>query len=178
MRTTRSRRRIAVGALALLVLLLLAAGVLGASVTAPGTNQAHPVRATDPYGAESRQAARADAVRFDVAGDVTGLVPGSWREIPVRVTNPSGVPIRVTGVTLVVGPDSTPPGCLTATNLEVRQPVFAAGHALALPPRATVTLPAEGVSTAAIRLRDLRGVNQDVCKGKSFTLLWSGTAQQ
>jgi hypothetical protein len=176
-----------VGALAFLALLLLVAAVLGASATAPGTTQAHPVRATDPSGAQSRpatstfshrQGARTDAVRFDVDGDVPGLVPGSWREIPVRVTNPSGVPIRVTSVTLAVGPDSTPPGCLTATNLEVRQPLFTAGSALTLAPRATITLPTGGISTAAIRLRDLPGVNQDVCKDRSFTLLWFGTAEQ
>lgn len=155
----------------------------------PAKPQRHrlSVRAVGPSGAESRPATyafsyreprRADAVRFSVAGDLAGLVPGVWREVPVRVTNPSVVPIRVTGVTLAIGPDSTPPGCLTATNLEVRQPVFTAGRSLALPPRATVTLPAAGVSTAVIRLRDLPGVNQDVCKNRSFTLLWSGTAEQ
>jgi len=243
-RTPSSNRRIAVGVLGLLVLLVVF--FLDASGTAPGTTLVAPVftsvpadptsartntaswthlrhdvrfrcsvddgfwfdctspvtwnldpakrephrlavRAVDPSGAESRPATyafsyreppRADAVRFSVAGDLAGLVPGLWREVPVRVTNPSGVPIRVTGVTLAIGPDSTPPGCLTATNLEVRQPVFTAGRTLALPPRATVTLPAEGVSTAVIRLRDLPSVNQDVCKDRSFTLLWSGTAEQ
>ena len=154
----------------------------------PAKRQQHrlSVRAVDPSGAESRPATyafsyreppRADAVRFGVAGDLAGLVPGLWREVSVRVTNPSAVPIRVTGVTLAIAPDSTPPGCLTATNLEVRQPVFTGGRALALPPRATVTLPTEGVSTAVIRLRDLPSVNQDVCEDKSFTLLWSGTAE-
>lgn len=176
MRTQGSNRRIAVGALALL--LLLVGVLLGAVATAPGSIQAHPVKPTDDSGAQSRQAARADAVRFDVAGDLTGLAPGVWREVPVRVTNPSGVPLRLTGVTLAVGPVSTPPGCVTATNLEVRQPVFASGRVLPVPPRATVTLPAEGATTAAIRLRDLPGVNQDVCKDKSFTLVWSGTAEQ
>ncbi|WP_374969164.1 hypothetical protein [Terrabacter sp. BE26] len=244
MEKPRSNRRIAVGALGLLV--LLAAALLGASATAPGTTLAAPdftsvpadptstrtntaswthpnadvrfrcslddgpgfdcstpltwtldlgkpqphrlsVLAVDGSGAESRPATyafsyreppRADAVRFSLAGDLTGLVPGVWREVPVRVTNPSGVPIRLTGVTLTVGPDSIPPGCLTATNLEVRQPVFAAGRALPVPPRATVTLPTEGVAAAAIILRDLPSVNQDVCKNKSFTLVWSGTAEQ
>lgn len=176
MRTTRSRRRVAVRALVLILLALLAAAVLDASATAPGTTQAHPARATST--SSDGQAARASAVRFDVTGDVTGLVPDAWREIPVRVANPTGVPIRVTGVTLAVGPDSTPPGCSTTTNLEVRQPLFTAGSVLTLAPRATVTLPAGGVSTAAVRLRDLPGVNQDVCKHKSFTLLWSGTAEQ
>ena len=45
-------------------------------------------------------------------------------------------------------------------------------------PRATVTLPTEGVSAAAIRLRNLPNVNQDVCKNKAFTLTWSAAAEQ
>ena len=56
--------------------------------------------------------------------------------------------------------------------------VLTAGRVLPLPPRATVTLPADGVSTGAIRLRDLPTVNQDECKGKAFSLTWSGTAEQ
>lgn len=155
----------------------------------PATAQPHrlSVRAVDPSGAESRPATyafsyreppRIDAVRFGLTGDVTGLTPGLWREVPVRVTNPNGVAIRVTGVTLAVGPDSTPSGCLATTNLDLRQPVFPAGHALPVPPRGTVTLPTQGVTAAAIRLRDLPNVNQDVCKNKSFTLIWAGTAEQ
>ena len=96
------------------------------------------------YSFSYRDAPRAYGLRFAVAGDVSDLAPGLWREVPVRVSNPNGVPIRLSGLTLTSSPDSTPSGCLTATNLEVRQPGFVAGLVLPVPPRATVTLPTAG----------------------------------
>ena len=134
--------------------------------------------ATTAYSFSYRDAPRASGLRFAVTGDVSDLAPGLWREVPVQVSNPNGVPIRLTGLTLTVGPDSTPGGCLTATNLEVRQPVFRVGRVLSVSPRAAVTLPAQGVSAAEIRLRNLPNVNQDVCKNKAFTLTWSAAAEQ
>ena len=134
--------------------------------------------ATTAHSFSYRDAPRAYGLRFAVAGDISDLAPGLWREVPVQVSNPNGAPIRLTGLTLSVAPDSTPRGCLTATNLEVRQPGFVAGHVVPVPSRATVTLPTEGVSAAAIRLRNLPDVNQDVCKNKTFTLMWSAVAEQ
>ena len=134
--------------------------------------------ATTTYSFSYRDAPLAYGLRFAVAGDISDLAPGLWREVPVQVSNPNGVPIRLTGLTLSVAPDSTPPGCATAANVEVRQPRFVAGLVVPVPSRATVTLPTEGVSAAAIRLRDLPDVNQDVCKNKAFTLTWSAVAEQ
>jgi len=134
--------------------------------------------ATTAHSFSYRDAPRALGLRFAVAGDISDLAPGLWREVPVRVSNPNGAPMRLTGLTLSVAPDSTPRGCLTATNLEVRQPRFVAGLVVPVPAQATVRLPTEGVSVAAIRLRDLPDVNQDVCKNKAFTLMWSAVAEQ
>jgi len=171
MRTPRSNRRIGVGMLGLLVIVLTA--LHQASRVAPGIIGAPLLTsvASDPM-------PPAHSVRFVVEGDLEDLAPGTWREVPVRIGNPSSVPLRLTGVTLTVASDSTPAGCLTEVNLEIRQPRFTPGRVLPLPPRGTVTLPADGVSTGAIRLRDLPTVNQDACKGKSFSLTWSGTAEQ
>jgi hypothetical protein len=153
--------------------------------TRPGRHRLS-VQAVDASGRESaaatysfayRDALRAAGLRFTVTGGVDGLAPGVWREIPVRVTNPGPVAVRVTGLQLHLAADSTPPGCKAATNLEVRQPRLTGTAALVVPARSTVTLPAPGVATAAIRLRNLATVNQDVCKSKSFALTWSGTAR-
>lgn len=153
--------------------------------TRPGRHRLS-VLAVDASGRESaagtysfayRDALRAAGLRFTVTGGVDGLAPGVWREIPVLVTNPGPVAVRVTGLQLHLAADSTPPGCKAATNLEVRQPRLGGTAALVVPARSTVTLPARGVSSAAIRLRDLTTVNQDVCKSKSFALTWSGTAR-
>jgi hypothetical protein len=62
------------------------------------------------------------------------------------------------------------------TNLEIEQPRWDRGTGITLAPGASSTLAAKGVSDPRIRLRDLPDVNQDVCKGKSFSLVWSGTA--
>jgi hypothetical protein len=144
------------------------------------------VRAADGTGRQSasadytfsyRDTLRALGLQFTVTGSIDGLAPGIWRPVPVRVSNPGPVTVHVTGLELHLSSDSTPPGCAAVTNLEVRQPQIAADTVLQVPARATVTLPAAGMSTAAIRLRDLPTVNQDACKNKSFALTWSGTAQ-
>jgi len=113
---------------------------------------------------------------FTVAGSVGDLVPGVWRPLAVTVTNPNPVTISVSALTVAVAADSTPPGCTSAANLELRQPSVTTGSVLLVPARGSVTLPAQGLATAEIRLRDLPTVNQDVCKSKSFSLTWSGTA--
>ncbi|WP_147066556.1 hypothetical protein [Terrabacter aerolatus] len=154
----------------------------------PATDGRHTfsVRAVDASGRESlparytfayRDALRASSVRLTVTGSVDGLAPGVWVPVPVRVSNPGPVPVHLTSLELHVAADSTPPGCSAATNLEVRQPQVTGGDRVLVPARSTVTLPVAGTAPAAIRLRDLPTVNQDVCKAKSFALSWSGTAE-
>jgi hypothetical protein len=143
------------------------------------------VRAVDAAGNVSVPASAAvtpDTARsattlpFTVSGSVSGLTPGVWRPVVATVHNPNGIPIRVTSLTLAVAADSIPSGCRTDTNLELQQSSVSSSAALLVPAGRSITLPAQGATNPRIRLRDLPTVNQDVCKGKSFTLTWSGTA--
>jgi hypothetical protein len=121
-------------------------------------------------------ASAGDDLPFTVTGGVTGLAPGLWRPVAATVHNPNSVPIRVTSLELSVSSDSFPPGCRTSTNLEIRQGSLGASGRLTVPAGRSVILTQQGGTDPRIRLRDLPTVNQDVCKGKSFTLVWSGRA--
>jgi hypothetical protein len=115
-------------------------------------------------------------VPFQITGSVSGMQIGIWQSIAVRVTNPNSVPIYVSALQVTAAPDSTPSGCSTAANLELEQSNVSASNTLIVPANGSVLLPAQGVSAPRIRLKDLPTVNQDVCKGKSFSLSYSGTA--
>lgn len=113
---------------------------------------------------------------FTISGDVGQLAIGVWRPINVTITNPNPVTIFVSSVTVAIGADSTPPGCLTGPNIELQQSNISSTTLLAVPGNSSLQLPAQGASAPMIRLKNLPTVNQDVCKGKSFTLTYSGTA--
>jgi len=49
-------------------------------------------------------------------------------------------------------------------------------HVLLVPASSSLTLPDESVATPSIRQRNLRTVDQDVCRDHRFALTWSGTA--
>lgn len=115
-------------------------------------------------------------VPFQISGSVSSLAIGVWQTIQLTVTNPNPVAIYVSALRVAVAPDSTPAGCTTADNLELEQSNVATTNTLIVPANGSVVLPAQGVSAPRIRLKDLPTVNQDVCKGKSFTLSYSGTA--
>ncbi|WP_020144284.1 hypothetical protein [Terracoccus sp. 273MFTsu3.1] len=134
------------------------------------------VSATTAYAFKYEKGLPETGLPFTVAGSVGDLVPGVWRPLTVTVSNPNPVTIRVSALTVAVTADSTPPGCTSSANLELRQPSVTTSSVLLVPARGSVTLPAQGLATAEIRLRNLPTVNQDVCKGKSFALTWSGTA--
>ncbi|CAN7382572.1 hypothetical protein LJR027_002169 [Terrabacter sp. LjRoot27] len=134
------------------------------------------VSATTAYAFKYQKGLPETGLPFTVTGSVGDLAPGVWRPVSATVTNPNPVTIRVSALTVAVAADSTPPGCTSAPNLELRQPTASADLVLLVPARGTVTLPDQGVATASIRLRNLPTVNQDVCKNKSFALTWSGTA--
>jgi hypothetical protein len=134
------------------------------------------VSATTAYAFKYQKGLPETGLPFTVTGSVGDLAPGVWRPVSATVTNPNPVTIRVSALTVAVAADSTPPGCTSVPNLELRQPTASADLVLLVPARGTVTLPDQGVATASIRLRNLPTVNQDVCKNKSFALTWSGTA--
>ncbi|MFD1053893.1 hypothetical protein [Terrabacter terrigena] len=198
--TTRTKAKPA----ALLLLAVFAAILLavhGMPVVATGTSADQPAgtsrpstpsggagAATDGFGG-GRAAERAlvasfglgsanaaGSLPFTVTGSVTGLAPGLWRPVAATVHNPNAVTIRVTSLVLSVAMDSAPPGCRTSTNVEIEQADWDPNRDITVPPGGRVTLAERGVANPRIRLRDLPTVNQDVCKGKSFMLVWSGTA--
>jgi hypothetical protein len=113
---------------------------------------------------------------FAISGSASGLLIGVWKPITVTVTNSNKQAIYVTSLTVAVDPAKDPAGCPSGTNLELRQPDVSSTNRLTVGPGASVTLPAQGVSTPEIRLKNLPSVNQDACKGTSFALSYSGTA--
>jgi hypothetical protein len=107
-------------------------------------------------------------------GDLDDLYPGAGAvALPVRLSNPNAVPIFVTS--LRVGVSADPPGCESATNLELIPAGASSAAPLVLPAGGTVSLPAAGVSAPAIALRDLP-VDQDACQDAEFSLVFSGEA--
>lgn len=195
MRTRTKAKPAALLLLALFAAILLAvhgmpsvgAGTSGARATGTGSSGAAPTRSGAPVGEGSAAgavgagfglgvASAGSSLPFTVTGGVAGLVPGVWRPVAATVHNPNSVPIRVTSLELSVSSDSFPPGCRTSTNLEIRQGSLGATGQLTVPAGRSVTLVQQGGTDPRIRLRNLPNVNQDVCKGKSFTLVWSGRA--
>jgi hypothetical protein len=117
----------------------------------------------------------ASGMPFALSGSVSGLVPGSARVIPVTITNPNSVSIRVTRVTVSVSADSSPPGCSSEANLVLYQPT-------GITKGAPVTVPADGKVTLRayprapkIGVRQVRP-SQDACKHASFQLMYTGSA--
>lgn len=113
---------------------------------------------------------------FQITGSVSALTLGTWKAVAVRISNPNGVVIHVTALKVAVAADSSPTGCLSSRNVELQQSNVSTSRTVAVPANGSVVLPAQGVITPQIRLKDLLTVNQDVCKNKRFTLSYSGTA--
>ena len=133
------------------------------------------VRAIDQAGnvsAATTYTWKVSQVGFTMTGSVGGLYLGEWNSIPVVITNPNNFKIYVNAVT--VGVSVSPAGCPASTNIQFIQSPISASHTLMVPAAATVTLAA--ADQPQIRLQDLSSVNQDACKGKSFTLSYAGTA--
>jgi hypothetical protein len=112
---------------------------------------------------------------FSISGSPTGaLYPGgSPLTIPLTLRNPAGVPIDVTALTVAV--TGSPAGCEGAQNLTVTQSGVSAAAPVVVPANGSVTLPAQGVSAPTIGLLDLP-INQDACKGATFSLSYTGSA--
>ena len=77
---------------------------------------------------------------------------------------------------MTVAPDSTPGGCASTSNLELQPSNISSTQVVAVPAGGSVVLPTQGATAPQIRLKNLPTVNQDVCKNKTFTLTYSGTA--
>jgi hypothetical protein len=106
---------------------------------------------------------------------VGSLTPGVATAIQLTLTNPNDVPISVTALTVSVAADSTPPGCISASNVQLTQSNASSADPITVPARGSVTL-TSAPRAPQIVLLNLPGVNQDVCKNKSFALTYSGSA--
>jgi hypothetical protein len=113
---------------------------------------------------------------FTITGNLSEpLAPGSSRSVPLTISNPNGVQIFVTGLTVTVQAGSTKVGCDGPTNLTVTQSNGSATNTLAIPAGGHVTLPSGSVSAPQVLMKDLAS-NQDACKGASFAFGYSGSA--
>jgi hypothetical protein len=113
---------------------------------------------------------------FTISGNLAEvLAPGLSRALALTISNPNGVQILVTSLTVSVQAGSTKSECDGPTNLTVTQSNASATNALAVPAGGHVTLPAGTVSAPQVLMQNLAS-NQDACKGASFTFSYSGSA--
>ncbi len=114
---------------------------------------------------------------FSLSGDVVGsLGPGIVpRPVDLAVSNPNNQPIRITNLGVTVTGTSRS-GC-TASDFTVRQ--YAGSYPLTVPARAeNVTLSTLGVPQSSLPTVAMlnRAGNQDVCKGVTVSLAYTGSA--
>jgi hypothetical protein len=111
---------------------------------------------------------------FTISGGVGGLEPGLTLPVQLTLTNPNSSKIYVTHLALGMSADSTPSGCSRDDNFEITQSNASSANPIAVPAKGKVTL------TSAPRAPQISFLNlstsQDVCKGKSFALTFSGSA--
>lgn len=91
--------------------------------------------------------------------------------ILLRIGNPTGAAIRVVALAVSIDATRLPPGC-RASWFRVTQSNASSSRSLVVPARASVTLPAQGVSAPTIRMLD--DGNQDACKSATIHLRYSG----
>ena len=125
--------------------------------------------------AEGLATARADGANFRITGGAGHLAPGVRFPLQLTLTNPNGAPILVTSLTVTISADSTPPGCTSAANIQITQSNASSSNPITVPANGSVTLTSTP-RAPQIELLNLPDVNQDVCKGKTFTLSYSGSA--
>jgi len=94
--------------------------------------------------------------------------------LPLRLSNPNPAPILVTGLRVAVTAD--PPGCPSASNLELIPSSASPKAPVKIPAGGSVRLPEVGATPPALALRDLP-INQDACQGVQFPLAFSGEAR-
>ncbi|HUA73347.1 MAG TPA: hypothetical protein VL988_01155 [Solirubrobacteraceae bacterium] len=113
---------------------------------------------------------------FTVGGGASApLAPGVSRPLAITVTNPNNVAILVTALSAAVAPGSSKAGCDGPANLALTQSNVSEANPLTIPANGHVTLPSGAVSAPQVLMKDLP-VNQDACKGATFTFTYSGSA--
>jgi hypothetical protein len=112
---------------------------------------------------------------FVITGSVGNLVPGVPMPIRLTLINPNDIPIHVTSLTVRVADDSTPPGCRSADNIRLTQSDVSGADPISIAAKSSVTVTSPP-RAPEITLLNLPGVNQDICKNKTFALTYSGSA--
>jgi Bacterial Ig-like domain len=113
---------------------------------------------------------------FTVSGGASSpLAPGVSRPLAITVSNPNNVAILVTALSATVASGSSKASCDGPTNLALTQSSVSEANPLAVPANGQVTLPSGAVSAPQVLMKDLP-VNQDACKGATFTFTYSGSA--
>jgi len=108
-------------------------------------------------------------------GSLEPLMPGDPpQQLPVRIVNPNPAPIEVTGLTVLVSPDS--PGCAGDPNFAVTPSSLSPAAPLTIPAGASAGLPSGGATAPTLALRELP-VDQNACQGTSVHLFFSGEAR-
>lgn len=126
-------------------------------------------------GSGTGEAPSGEEFSFHIAGGVTGLAPGVTRTLTLTLTNPNTVPIFVTRLIVAISADSKPSGCSSATNIVLHQATgITSGAPLRIPAKGTVRVSRPPLAPR-ISFRNLAS-NQDACKKKSFTLVYTGSA--
>jgi hypothetical protein len=112
---------------------------------------------------------------FTISGNVDGLEPGLTLPVRLTLTNPNSTRIYVTRLTISMSAGSTPSGCSRDGNFEIIQSDASSSSPISVPAKGKVTL-TSAPSAPQISFLNLPLVNQDVCKGKSFVLTFTGSA--
>lgn len=111
---------------------------------------------------------------FAINGSVTGLLIGVQKSVPVTINNPNSVPIYVNAITITLTVTAGSGGC-TASNFQTTAWTAAStAQEFQVPANATnFSVPA--AAQPKLLLKNLP-TNQDVCKNKTFSLSFTGSA--
>lgn len=111
---------------------------------------------------------------FTVHGSVTNLLIGVEQSVPVKIDNPNDVAIYVSeiDVTLTTNGGS---GTCGASNFTTTNWIAATAAAKLMVPAGATNFAVPAADQPKIKLNDLPS-NQDVCKSKTFTLSFGGSA--
>jgi hypothetical protein len=156
--------------IAMVATLLMALGVLLLAALVGLTREDGRSEATGSHAFRPPAVSVGGTARFTVRGRVAGIAIGVWKPIAVTITNRNPFPIRVTRLTVTV--TGNVPGCRAAANFQTRR----ARVPFTVPARARAyRVPAR--KRPKLRLAN-RPTNQDACKGRSFGLVFHGSARR
>jgi hypothetical protein len=113
---------------------------------------------------------------FEIAqsGPPPLLYPGAGPSpLPVTLSNPNPDPIEVTSLSAVI--TAAPAGCTARENVRVEPSPVSSADPLVVPAGGTLDVTAAQAPT--IELVE-NGTNQDACRGGSFSLRFTGSAQE